>query len=380
MQCKKSPPMAALGSAALRCVVIGSLAVLAATAQAEPQGMRTGRAELKSAGPLAFGPDAVLFVGDSADGSILALATGDTKPGKAPPADIKAVNDKIAALLGTTSDQILINYAVVNPLSKYVYLSVTRGRGPEAQPVLLRTNAKGQLEELRLDKIAHAKSALPNTPEVGKKGAGGREMRMDSITDIEFSAGHVIVAGLSNEEFSSKLRSIPYPFAAPDAGASVEIYHGSHGRFETNSPVRTFVSYDIAGEPYILAAYTCTPLVKFQLSDLKPGNKVVGTTIAELGNRNRPLDMVIYRKGSGAAANDFILMNNSSRGIMKMSTQGIAQMEAITARVPETAGLPFETLADLKGVEQLDRWDDATAMLLIKGDSGSVDIRTLALP
>jgi hypothetical protein len=42
--------------------------------------------------------------------------------------------------------------------------------------------------------------------------------------------------------------------------------------------------------------------------------------------------------------------------------------------------LPFETLADLKGVEQLDRWDDNTAMLLVKADSGSVDIRSLALP
>ena len=370
MQRKMSP---------LLMAAFGSLAILATAAYAEPQGMRTGKVELKSAGPLAFGPEAVLFVGDSLDGSIVALATADTKPAKSLPSDIKAVNEKIAALLGTAADQISINDAVVNPLSKSVYLSVTRGRGPDAQPVILRTNGKGELEELRLDKIAHAKAALPNAPEPGQK-SFGRDLRMDAITDLEFAAGHVIVAGLSNEEFSSKLRSIPYPFAAVDAGASVEIYHGSHGRFETNSPVRTFVSYDIAGQPNILAAYTCTPLVKFQLSDLKPGNKVVGTTIAELGNRNRPLDMIIYRKGSGDAASDFILMNNSSRGVMKMSTRGIAEMDAITARVPETAGLPFETLPDLKGVEQLDRWDDRTAMLLVKVDSGSMDIRSLALP
>jgi hypothetical protein len=371
MQCKKNP---------LLIAAVGSLVLLATAAQAEPQGMRTGKVELKSAGPLAFGPEGVLFVGDSADGSIVALATGDTKAGKVPPADIKAVNEKIAALLGSAPDQILINDAVVNPLSKYVYLSVTRGRGPQAQAVLLRTNAKGQLEELGLDKIAHAKAALPNAPEAGKKDPRGRDLRVEAITDVEFSAGHVIVAGLSNEEFSSNLRSIPYPFVEVDTGSSVEIYHGAHGRYETNSPVRTFVSYNIAGQPHILAAYTCTPLVKFQLSDLKPGNKVMGTTIAELGNRNRPLDMIIYRKGKGEAASDYILMNNSSRGVMKMSTQGIADMEAITARVPETAGLPYETLADLKGVEQLDRWDDATAMLLVKSDSGSVDIRSLALP
>ncbi len=370
MQCKMSRLL----------IAVGSLALLAGAAHADPQGLRVGKAELKSAGPLAFGPEGVLFVGDSLDASILALGTGDTKPGKTPPADIKAINEKIAALLGTTPDQIMINDAVVNPLSKQVYLSVTRGRGPEAQPVILRTTDKGKLEELSLDKIAHAKAALPNAPEAGKKGSNGRDLRVDAITDLEFAAGHVIVAGLSNEEFSSKLRSIQYPFAGVEPGTSVEIYHGAHGRYETNSPVRTFVSYNIAGQPHILAAYTCTPLVKFQLSDLKPGNKVVGTTIAELGNRNRPLDMIIYRKGSGESAPEFILMNNSSRGVMKMSTQSIADYEAITARVPETAGLPYETLSELKGVEQLDRWDDATAMLLVRNEAGGVDLRSLALP
>ena len=39
-------------------------------------------------------------------------------------------------------------------------------------------------------------------------------------------------------------------------GAAIEIYHGAHGRFETKSPVRTFVAYKIKNEPYLLAAYT----------------------------------------------------------------------------------------------------------------------------
>ena len=36
-------------------------------------------------------------------------------------------------------------------------------------------------------------------------------------------------------------------------------------------------------QQYILAAYTCTPLVKIPVSDLKPGAQVKGTTIADLG-------------------------------------------------------------------------------------------------
>ena len=178
-----------------------------------------------------------------------------------------------------------------------MYISVSRGRGPDATAVIVRADGAGKLEALSLDNIGHAKAAIPDAPAAGAKDSRGRDLRVESITDIEFVDGQVIVAGLSNEEFSSKLRSIAYPFAKVDAGTSVEIYHGNHGRYETNSPVRTFVSYTIDGKPSLLAAYTCTPLVKFQLSELKPGNKVMGTTIAELGNMNRPLDMIVYKKG-----------------------------------------------------------------------------------
>ena len=41
-------------------------------------------------------------------------------------------------MLGTDSKQIAINDLAVNPLSGNVYLSVSRGRGPDAIPVLVR--------------------------------------------------------------------------------------------------------------------------------------------------------------------------------------------------------------------------------------------------
>src|SRR5262249_41659237 len=153
------------------------------------------------------------------------------------------------------------------------------------------------------------KAVLPNP---------GRN-RMQSITKLAFVKDRVIVAGLSNEEWASNLRSIPFPFTEADKGTSVQIYHGSHGRVETNAPVKTFVPYDINGEPYILAAYTCTPLVKFPVAELKPGERVKGTTIAELGNRNNPLDMIVYRKDG----KNYILLANSSRGVMKITTENI---------------------------------------------------------
>ena len=198
---------------------------------------------------------------------------------------------------------------------------------------------------------------------------------MEAITDLAYVDGKVIVAGLSNEEFASTLRSIPFPFQSADAGTSVEIFHGAHGRWETNSPVRTFVPYEIKTEAHILAAYTCTPLVKFPLSQLKPGTKVVGTTIAELGNRNRPLDMVVYSKGG----QDYILMNNSSRGVMKMATNKIDTYGAITAQTDVT-GLPYETIEELQGVRQLDAYSDTNALILVQDDGGAMALKTVALP
>lgn len=336
---------------------------------------KTGKAALKSAGPLAFGPNGVLFVGDSMGAAIFALETGDTKAAKASGTlEIKGVTEKIAALLGTTADQIRIEDVVVNPASKNLYMSVTRGRGPEAAALILKADTSGKLSEFSLENIKHATVELPAAPAADAKDRRGNSMRLEAITDLAYVNGNLIIAGLSNEEFSSSLRSIPYPFKAADKPAGIEIYHGAHGRFETNAPVRTFVPYTIANQQHILAAYTCTPLVKIPMSELKPGNKVKGTTIAELGSGNRPLDMIVYRKDG----KDFILMANSSRGVMKLPAEKLDSYQAITEKT-EKQGVPYETIASLKGVQQLDKLDDANAITLVN-DGGSIDIRSIPLP
>jgi len=72
-------------------------------------------------------------------------------------------------------------------------------------------------------------------------------------------------------------------------------------------------------------------------------------------------------------------MSNASRGVMKMATNGIDKYTAITTPVPDKQGLPYETIADLKGVTQLDKFDDANAVMLFN-DAGSMDLRTVPLP
>jgi hypothetical protein len=337
--------------------------------------LEPGAAALESAGPIAFGPDAILFVGDSQGAALWALDTGDRAPGSGAP-EIAGIGARIAAMLGVPTDQVQVEDMAVNPISGRVYLSVSRGLGPDATPVILRTLGTDGLEALDLDSIAHARVGFENVPAADATDRRGRPLRRESLTDLHYVDGKVFVAGLSNEEFASKLRAVRFPFAGADVGTSVEIYHGAHGQWETHSPVRTFVPYEIQSQAHLVAAYTCTPLVTFPVAKLEPGAKVVGRTIAELGNRNRPLDMIVYRKDG----DEFILMSNSSRGVMKMSTRGIEGFDPITEAVEGTRGLGYETIESLTGIEQLDKLDESHAVVLVRAEGGALDLETIPLP
>jgi hypothetical protein len=343
--------------------------------------MKEGKPALKSIGPLAFGPDGILFVADTKGAAIVAIATGDTTPASGvKPLKVEGINQKIAGLLGTTANQILINDLAVNPISRNAYLAVSRGLGPDATPVLVRVKADGQLEAVALDKVKFSRGELPDAPVDGVVGQGNRQSnpRQESITDIAFLEDRVMIAGLSNEEFSSTLRAIPFPFKTVANGTSVEIYHGAHGQFETRAPVRTFVPFKVGNEAQLLAAYTCTPLVQFPINALKPGAKIKGKTVAELGNRNRPLDMIVYQKDG----KDYLLLANNSRGVMKISTDQIEKVEGIVAPVPDGGqkGLPYETIKSWTGVDQLDRLDPQNALVVRRTESGSLNLESLPLP
>lgn len=340
--------------------------------------LKKGTPELKQAGALAFAPEGILLVGDSLGAAVYAIDTGD-RPAK--PAEgaltVEGVNEKIAGLLGAEAKQVKINSLAVNPLSGNAYLSVTRGQGKDALPVLVRVNRSGKVEDFPLKDVPFAKAELPNPPDPDQKDRRGNLLRPETITGLAYADGKVFVAGLSNEEFSSKFRAIPFPFAEADKGTSIEIYHASHKAIETNSPIRTFVPYKIGDETNLLAAYTCTPLVKVPVSDLKAGTKVKGTTIAELGAGNRPLDMIVYQKDG----KDYLLLANSARGVMKVPTEGMAKAPGITEPIKgATAGVPYETVKDLKNVQHLALLDKDHALLLVEKVKGTFNLETIDLP
>lgn len=376
-----------VSTAAVLCVAAAlAVGVNAARKPASPLAdLPAGKVDIKSAGALAFGPEGILFVGDSIGGSVVAIDTGDRKASSAAKVNVQGIDEKIAALVGVTPDQILINDMKVNPISKNVYISASRGRGPDAMPLILRIDGTGKVTSLSLDNAKHSSVSLVDAP--ASDPTARQNPRMQTITNMNYVNGNLVVAGLSNEEWSSALRSIPFPFKQADKGATLQIWHSSHGRFETQAPVRTFVPYTISGQPYILAAYTCTPLVKIPVSQLEPGAQVKGVEIADLGAGNQPLDMVPYKKDG----HDYILIANTARGVMRPKADNLESYPAIESPTKtDVAGVPYDTISDLQNVQHLAQLDESDAVIITGKTTGQpwapgppagpINLQTIALP
>ena len=99
-----------------------------------------GAAQPKSLGSLEFGPEGILFVADPKGAAVFALELGKAGAKAGSRLGIKRIDAKIAALLGTKADQININDLAVDPQSGIAYLSVSRGLGQDAAPVLVKAN------------------------------------------------------------------------------------------------------------------------------------------------------------------------------------------------------------------------------------------------
>jgi hypothetical protein len=341
---------------------------LGATLTWAADGLKPGTPPVKAISALAFGPEGVLFLGDPQSAAVFAIATGDTSPAGASEVNVEKVDAQIAGLLGSPVADVKITDMKVNPASGNVYIAVSRGKGAAATPVLLKLDRTSKLHLFELKNVPYAQASLSNL--------GADNERAPAITGLAYTNGKVIVAGMATEEFASTLRAIPYPFEADSKPTSVEIFHGAHGRLETRAPVRTFVPYTVDGKEEVVAAFTCTPLVRFEVDALQPGQKVRGTTVAELGNRNTPLDMIVYSKGG----KDYLLMANTARGVMKIPASELAGATPITMKPQgEKAGIGYETIAHLQNVLQLDKLDEARAVLLLKTDAG-LALQTVPLP
>ena len=270
--------------------------------------------EIRYAGALTFSPDGVLFVGDNVSNAVFAYALGKgAEPTADPtlaPLEVDNINVRVAAALGVSPGEVTINGMAVHPVSREVYLSVSRGVGTAALPAVLKVSAAGGLANVDLGVHQVGEYVINDAPGANSRfrdrshdwpvpapakydAKAQTPMSSMTIVDMKFHEGELYISGISNEAFASTLRRVPFPFAGKQAETQVRIYHVAHSRYETRAPIRAMEFATIDGQDTLVAGYTCSPLVLIPVASLKDGAKVTGRTIGDMGN-GQPLSMVSF--------------------------------------------------------------------------------------
>lgn len=296
---------------------------------------------INSLGTMVFNDEGILFIGDNISGSILAFDfTSEKQQKRNFEINIYHIDTQIAAVLGTSPASVQVNDIAVHPKSGEVYLSVTRGHGLDALPALLKVTADNQLIAIDISHASVTSQSLSKLPSIertiGLRGAAGsaptpkevaksqRSLRTLAIVAMEYHNGELFVAGISNEEFCSVLRRIPYPFDGTEGISNIEMYHIVHDSYETRAPIRSMSVQTIDGKDHLVAAYTCSPLVLIPLEELEDGQKVKARTVGDMGN-GQPIDMVPFRmKGE-----EMLFVTNNSRSPMVIPLKGLNGAKAV---------------------------------------------------
>jgi hypothetical protein len=339
-------------------------------------------APFQSISALEFSPDGKLFVGDARGGAIFALDLGQrTKPAETPAVQLPDLETRVAALIGTRADDVVVHDLAVDPISLDVFLAVSRNRGKWRSSwnlpndlgdasELVRVDAKGELHGVELAGMPWTRAVLPKPVAAGKKHEWKDvETRTEAITDLAWDDGTVWVAGLSNEEFSSAIWRVTYPFTDKPAGiTTVENYHVAHEKWETEAPIRALTPLTIDGKRHLVAAYLCTPLVLFETSSLVDGAHVKGRTVAEFGSGNYPLDLEVVKTGRG----DRLYLANHNLPMLIIDPKDLVGAKALTEPSPDYAsGIPAEYRSGT-GLQQLDRRGDQQVVTVRRTPGGSL--------
>jgi hypothetical protein len=245
--------------------------------------------------------------------------------------------------LGTAQGSVQVNDIAVHPKSGEVYLSVTRGYGLDALPAMLKVNGENQLFVIDLSQVKVTSQSLTKVPnsedKIGLRGTAGssptpkevaksqRSLRTLAIVAMEYHNGELFVAGISNEEFCSVLRRMPYPFDGTESISNIEMYHIVHDNYESRAPIRSMAVKSIDGKDQLVAAYTCSPLVLIPLEELQDSQKVKAKTVGDMGN-GQPIDMVPFKmKGE-----EMLFVTNNSRSPMVIPVKGLNGAKGVTKK------------------------------------------------
>jgi len=321
--------------------------------------------DINSISRLAAGPENVLFVADWKSARVHAI----TLPGAAQkPAgttfNILDLDSVLSKQVGGA--KVTIEDMVVRPGTAEAYIGVSYGAAKT--PALIVVTSDQRARRVNLKAAKSTSIALRDAPTSNYKFWRETPERSFTVTDMKWRDGELFIAGLSNQDFASTLRRVHYPFDSKQSVTSVEIYHTGHNLIETRAPIRAMSFATWGGKPYLVAAYTCTPIVIIPLEDLKDGAHIRGKTIGELGYGNTPADMISFSKTEQGKTEDFLLLVNFERGADVIP---VSQVEAASGRPGMDKVVPFGqiagldvTSAPLAGAMRVDNLDEKSFIVV----------------
>jgi hypothetical protein len=212
----------------------------------------------------------------------------------------------------------------------------------------------------------------------------GQSLNTLAITDIDYYNGELLVAGLSNEVFSSKLRRMAYPFDDAVSTSSIEIWHAVHAQYETRAPIISQTVTELDGVPTLIAIYACTPIVRIPLAELTDGAEIRGQMIGEMGFGNTPIDIVSYVNAWDGSSN--VVVTNTNRSAASLNLEAVAAAEEMphgegVGNVFSVAGVSQYALP-MSGTMHLDTLDEIYAVVLRRSpdDARNIQLHTLPMP
>jgi hypothetical protein len=342
-----------------------TIAITTALACCLGASLSAAAADVKSISRLAAGPGNILFIADWKAARVHAISLPAAQQQPAGTAfNILDLESLLSAQVGGA--KVTVEDMVVRPGTAQVYVAVSYGAAKAPALILVTSDKKARRVDLKA--AASTSVALRDAPTSDYSFWKETPERSFTVTDMKWREGELFVAGLSNQDFASTLRRVKYPFDAKQSITSVEIYHAGHNLIETRAPIRAMSFASWGGKPYLVAAYTCTPLVTIPLDDLKDGAHIRGKTVAELGYGNTPADMISYSRTEQGKTEDFLLLANFDR---VSNVIPVSQLEATGSRPGIEKQVPFGQLAGveviqapLAGTLRLDNLDEKSFVVV----------------
>jgi hypothetical protein len=342
--------------------------------------LNASAADIKSISRLATGPGNVLFVADWKAARVHAITLPDAKQEPAATAfNILDLESLLSSQVGGA--RVTVEDMVLRPGTSEAYVAISYGAAKTPALIVVTSDHKARRIDLKAARSTSIE--LRDAPSPKSEFWNETPERSFTVTDMKWRDGEIFVAGLSNQDFASTLRRVKYPFDAKQSTTSIEIYHTGHNLIETRAPIRAMTFATWGGKPYLVAAYTCTPIVTIPLEDLKDGAHVRGKTIAEMGYGNTPAGILSYsRKTEQGKTEDFLMLVNFQRG---GSIIPLSQVEAASSRPGFDKPVPFGQIAGLEvtpaplgGVLRIDNLDDKSFIVVRRRlESDSLQLITI---